>query len=337
MMTWGDFFSELEPLSKGPTIRAFRHRKKEVIYWRTCVLGEGQYGRVALYNAGSTPDNPFPEGVPRRFCLKTVCEDFSEACAIAALDTLARDAGASSVAGIVPAAVVHRVEDVYHVAMPLYDGTLAEVPERSADFAYWCTSSILKTIMTLWDAGLAYCDLKINNVLFHDGAVVLGDLGSIAPIGAQGIFTYPPQRAFGRESCADGIVESTEQDVVWTVGMLIVALSGGQDLANVAAACTISAHLCGVEVAIARAEKAVAAHADALEAQNTFASEKCARALRVALSAWKGCPDATLLRLKHALGIAPPRRARLCGVYSAMSTRLPATRSAAPPASVKTT
>lgn len=332
MLVWGDFFADLRTSSKEMPPPSYTHTSSGAVYGRGEVLGEGQYGRVTVYMLLA----PVPD-VPRAFCVKTVTGDFSEACAIAALDTLAQNLGSGAVEGIVAAHVVRVVGETYEVAMPRYDGSLADIEERSDELAYWTLVSVLRTIMTLWSAGLAYCDLKTSNILFkaegHRGTVVIGDLGSIVPVGQHGIFTFPPRRAFyeGYEQKRDGIVECCEQDLVWVLGVLVVALAVGQHEVNRASVSCIREHPKGLEAAFREIVERFETIKESLLG-GSFHASRCGSALRVALAAWEGDEEATLARMKLALGVRPPQKAAQSNLLTAPFGR----EISAPPVSVRT-
>ena len=85
---------------------------------------------------------------------------------------------------------------------------------------------VIIAIKCLWDIGLAYTDIKMENIFYkmtNDGIrIILGDLGSISKIGESYTCTYfPPEN---REN------PPTEKTISWGIGILILQLLGRDDI-----------------------------------------------------------------------------------------------------------
>ena len=135
------------------------------------------------------------------------------------------------------------IMDAASIAMPLYDGSLADLT-KGITLSYQSSLDVCKHVAegcaALWMMDLAYCDLKTSNILFkklprkkgmkYPTALVLADIGGIAPMGDErGMFTFPPQRAVWHgetdpEDAEDGFTLPEERDLVWSIGTLMITL-----------------------------------------------------------------------------------------------------------------
>lgn len=319
---WRSFFGELlrcDADDDESHAHCYTHESTGVRYERRAdCVGRGQYGCVVAYDfaACATHEAP-PLGLPHTFCVKRVFrEAHSEVTAIAALSPWVR--------GCVQATVLSHDDnlDCAEVGMPLYAGTLCSLLKRSTPgFAASVLLQLATTVGALWEAGLAYTDIKSSNVLYHQSKpgsihVLLGDLGSIVPLRADdgtqpvGIFTFPPQRSVHERVEAgaldDGVVQPREADVVWSLGALLMAMTLGTEwVVDRVTGCALRSiaakHGGDLSKAFARVVDDIAHEADVLRTLDGKAGVRCANAMDVSVGAWYGRDGATISAFTAAL------------------------------------
>lgn len=314
MRAWAAFAADLrrdaadEDVAVG-LARAYTHAGSAVRYLRvdTC-LGCGRYGRIYAYLAQA----PVAGAVPEAFALKAICFDaWAEVAAIAAIHKMDRVPAGVAYASVLRFTTAGSAE----ICMPLYEGSLQDlVRNPPTHMAVPVCLRVSRIVLAVWDAGLAYCDLKLPNILFKTSssggtAIALGDMGSIVPRAernAEGIFTYPPRRS------ADGVVKRPrEMDLVWSLGVLLMCMCLGdrwvtyhlssQGLRKLAAAKGT------LQEAVAIAEEAVIAAAEGLRLTDGASGAAAADAIIVAVAAWRGDKTAgTFEAFMCALDKEPP-------------------------------
>ena len=282
-------------------------------------IGNGGYGCVYVYKVVEPC-----AGVPEEFCVKCITHDAqAEVYAVRALSALTQMD--MTLKGFVPAAVLRENGEFADVGMPLYRRTLSS-KKMTIGAAMAVVAAVTSVVIRLWDAGLAYTDVKTSNVLEANKAcVVLCDLGSIVPRRAhdgsypQGLFTFPPRRSIDPVyEDEDGVVTPREYDVVWSLGTLLMTLTHGTPFvitrftgAALRAMAADASHMS----ARVRLHKACSTVADEtrrefeyMRATDGVAGIRCANAINVAIDAWAEKPNATLDAFLSALKGGPPRR-----------------------------
>lgn len=258
-------------------------------------LGSGCYGTVYAFVAESSDGHPLPEGVPPSFALKVINEDcVAELAAVAAL----QHAPPEAQLGVTPAVAVRVSGLRAQLCMPLFDGSLQEwlgpSPVAARD-ALRIMRRISRSVEALWNAGLAYCDLKKPNVLVRDGerVMVLGDLGSICIGGRDALFTYPPHRAvaLSQEAAVDGFVSDLcEADIAWSLASLLLCLLKGDRWADMFLSTrglrSRGLKLGRMDFAIERVADEVASVARSLRQRGDL---EAAAGVMVGLRAWRDC------------------------------------------------
>ena len=309
--TWALFFANLKrdpPVEEfGAPATAYTHSSGLVYARRAGAIGEGRYGRVYAY-AAKEPRPPLPSS----FCVKCIQHDAKvEVYAVTALAALT--ATDRSVRGFVPAAVLRTNGEGADVGMPLYSHSMPAARVHPGAAAA-VVAGVTSVVATLWAAGLAYTDIKTSNILVCESRVVLCDLGSIVPRRTRdgrrpaGIFTFPPRRAVklrDATSSDDGVVPPHENDLVWSLGTLLMTLTHGG--AFVASRFTGNAlrELSGRAPPHMHYAARMAYTFDTLDvemrnefepirAANGAAGARCADAIGIAFDAWAGNPAATL-------------------------------------------
>ena len=321
---WIHFFSALARDAFDEIVPAARytHTPSGASYGiRGDCIGKGQYGCVYAYDFMACEFHRMPPlGLPRSFCVKHVHrEAATEVNAVSALAALM--AAHSSAHGFVPAVVLRRDGDCAEVGMPLYTGTLCRLLDQSTPiFATSVVLNLAATVGMLWTAGLAYTDIKPSNVLYQQTkpgviSVVLGDLGSIVPLRGNdgtrpdGIFTFPPQRSVSdaeRDHAYDGVVQPEEADVVWSLGVLLMAMTLGTDwivarLTGTALRGIAAGRGGDLSAAFVSVTGDIEHEAEVMRALNGKAGVRCADALDVSVAAWFGKDSATIAAFTAAL------------------------------------
>lgn len=309
MEAWAAFVAGLSPSQTDR--RMMVHKPGGGTYMRTgSAVGCGKYGRVFAFVSRDAPP-----GTPRGFALKVIPQDAS--CELAAIEAL-RGLGAALPESLVMGAVLRRLDDGgAEVCMPLFEGTIRGVITIPSPRNAVVISAISARVMLeLWDQGLAYCDLKLQNILFRsEGAGVtmaLGDLGSIVERdGAEpGVFTYPPPRTVHLDTDEadgeDGMASPpTEQDLVWSLAVLALAVACGEAfVVEHLSSAGIRAHARAagdrLEGGVARACAEAAAAAERMRSAGGVGAE-LADLVHLGLAAGHGDEDATLVAAQEAL------------------------------------
>ena len=299
---WENFVSGLRRVPPdapfGKLADQYVHIESGAVYEYAGKIGKGRYGRVDAYRCSAT-NTP----CPNQFAVKSMCGNAEHEIlaihALSAISTVHPKAG-----GFVQAAILRESGDgSADVAMPVYNGDLCAFSNAcTSRFAVRATLSVSMTARALWRSGLAYCDVKTSNVLYHsknnENHVVLGDLGSIVlrrshdGSHATGIFTFPPRRSV--DTC--GIVVPIEEDIVWGLGTLLMTLTLGVGwVAHRLTADALQLRCAGdLEAAFIAADADVRAAADEMRAEKGAFGVKAANALLIALDAWAELESASL-------------------------------------------
>ena len=307
---WSNFVSGLDE----DTPWCYVHRVSKCAYFREGgPIGRGQYGNVYKFVAEDLHSAEVA-GLPSRFAIKSLDKDCAET-EIAAVHMLKKmRLPVVAHAGLVRADEVRRRDSVSppRVCMPLYEGDVGSLHigpcVRNAIRMCECSAAVIES---LWASGIAYCDLKMQNILYRrDGrkgvVVVLGDLGGVVGVHAgmataTGLFTYPPQRSVDLESdeTSDGLVDyPTEQDLVWSLGVLLMAISIGQSFViryfSAKGLRTLVVETGGLDNAFDMSIAAATHHAQKLRRDWGARGARVSNAVAVAVAAWEGDPHATL-------------------------------------------
>ena len=178
------------------------------VYKRTERLGQGSYGIVFAFETREV------DPLIRRFCIKSA-DTPEEAEAVAALQAVLPDrlgwAVLSSARGV-------------HVAMPLFDGTLADVEPRSLEDVFTIIGNVCDLLCPLWESGFMYMDIKPSNILVSSCGkyarvrLHLGDLGSVRNVRWPGAARY--SRTYEAPEHVVGLPE--QRDALWSIGITLL-------------------------------------------------------------------------------------------------------------------
>jgi hypothetical protein len=201
--------------------------------------GDDEYEHLTLVKGGAKarPDDPVVSYYrlgSRRLILKSIPhgDSMGELQAVRALE-------AAPMAGvIVPARIVHDAvapedgkvgpSNFTVVAMPDGGRALTSFSAGGDTVALYVTGLVCRKVRELFGVGLAYTDLKPDNVLHNPklSSFVLCDYGSLVPLGcALGVSTYPPPEwPLGME------VLACERAVIYGLGVVLAASLHPQSL-----------------------------------------------------------------------------------------------------------
>lgn len=187
----------------------------------TAHLGGGAEGEVSLYSSD--------EG-DACAAIKVLAPNWGEEDLEGALLWRALSLRAPEVAALLAPVSVVRTGHAVCLCMPRADCTLEELLPLRARDAFAAAALLADALRALLAEGLAYCDLKPDNVLVvsRDNRlhIALGDHGGLVRAGAGGVATYPPP-----EAAAGAPVRADARCARWVIGAFVVTSMRGHDRA----------------------------------------------------------------------------------------------------------